>query len=129
MDEADNIWNRACAMTPASERAGDVALNAALRVHSMVMSGGVLHAVETLDATDLDGGEAGFTWLGLADVATVVRDVRQHVEAGALDDDEQAEALESDADDRYSQLIPTDAALEDAFLERLSADPDSFMRD
>jgi hypothetical protein len=89
------------------------------------MSGGVLDAVESLDADVLDQAEAGFRWLDLPDVAAVILDVRAQVESQVLDDD-QAEALEIAADDKYNSLLPADSTLELAFRTRLGQIPDAF---
>jgi hypothetical protein len=52
--------------------------------------------------------------------------VQQEVDAGALDDDDRAEALEVRADDEYGRAIPGDRTLVDAFRTRLAEDPDAF---
>ena len=48
MERADDIWNRATTGGGREAREGDLALSAALLFHGAVMSGGVLHAYETL---------------------------------------------------------------------------------
>lgn len=126
MDEADRIWNRALERGRTHERAGDIALAAALGFHSSAMSGGVLDAVEGRTAESLSAAESAFTWLGLESVAQIIADVRSEIDAGALDDDERAEQIELSADERYNAIIPSDAALHSAFRVRLVEMPEAF---
>lgn len=125
MEQADTIWNRALGDRTPDWQPGDLALAAALRFHSQAMSGGVLDAVESSGSDELDASVSGFEWLGLGDVAALVTDVRSELADGALEDD-RAEELEQAADDRYSELLPSDAELESAFRARLEAEPSAF---
>ncbi|GHG54802.1 hypothetical protein GCM10012320_26330 [Sinomonas cellulolyticus] len=125
MDEADRIWNRSLAHGLTHERAGDIALAAALGFHSSVMSGGVLDAVEGQSAESLVAAESAFAWLGFEPVARIIADLRSEIDAGALDD-ERAEQLELSADARYNAIIPSDAALESAFRVRFAEMPEAF---
>jgi len=90
------------------------------------MIGGLLDAVEHLTSEQLEAAQAGYHWLRLDPAADVVAMVQQEVDAGALDDDDRAEALEVRADDEYGRAIPGDQTLVDAFLTRLAEDPDAF---
>lgn len=107
-------------------RSGDVALAAALSVHSLAMSGGLVDAIERLGQAELDAAEAGYRWLGLNPAAQVVAIVRSEIGNGALDDEERAESLELRADEAYAQAIPSDQVLVDAFQTKLSDDPKAF---
>jgi len=89
------------------------------------MNGGVLDAVERTSA-DHVRIDAAFRWLGLERIAALLALVRRDVAAGALDDDERAEALERAADERYTAVLPSDAALEAVFRGRLKEDPSAF---
>ncbi|WP_040283044.1 DMP19 family protein [Tessaracoccus massiliensis] len=124
MTNLDLIWNRAADGKGTGD--GDVALAAALLVHGMVMNGGALNAVETIDAEDLADGKEGFRWLGLEQVADLF--TRIEAEAAEIDhDDEEArDDLEVQADDDYYALLPDDAALEEAFTARHAEEPDAF---
>ncbi|RAN78620.1 hypothetical protein B5P43_17040 [Bacillus sp. SRB_336] len=124
MDEADRIWNRSLELGRTHERAGDIALAAALGFHSSATSGGFLDAVEGRTAESLSAVESAFTWLDLESVAQVIADVRSEIDAGALD--ERAEQLELSAEERYNAIIPSDAALESAFRLRLVEMPEAF---
>ena len=127
MDAADEIWNRAAMNRGGPEpRKGDVALSSVLDVHNLVMSGGLLDAVERLTPEQLEAAEAGYGWLRLEPAADVLAMVRREVSGGALDDDDRAEALELRADEEYGRMIPTDQTLVDAFRTRLNEDPDDF---
>jgi hypothetical protein len=127
MDAADEIWNRATMNggDPAPSR-GDLALTAVLRLHSLAMSGGLLDAVERITPEQLAAALAGYHWLGLDQAADVVAMVQQEIDAGALDEEDRAEALEVRADDEYGRAIPSDQTLVDAFRTRLADQPDAF---
>lgn len=116
MDAADEVWNRAAMAGGGSEpHQGDIALASVLGLHSLAMSSGFLDAVERSTPADLEAAEAGFLWLGLKAARDVVAIVRREIEAGVLDDDDRAEALEARADDEYGLVVPNDQALVDAF--------------
>jgi hypothetical protein len=126
VDRADDIWNRAALGGGGGTRAGDLALSAVLKLHGLAMSGGLVDAIERLTPAEADAAEAGYRWLGLGPAADVVASVRREVDAGALDDDERAEALELRADEEYGHVIPADDTLESALRTRLAAEPDAF---
>ena len=119
MDTADEVWNRAAMAGGGPQpHPGDAALASVLMVHNMAMSGGLLDAVERSTPADLEASEAGFRWLRLEAAGDVLAMVRREIEAGALDDDNRAEALEGHADDEYGLVVPTDQSLVDAFRVR-----------
>jgi hypothetical protein len=126
-DLPEAIWNRA-----AREKGGplplygDAVLTAVLRLHSLVMNGGLLDAVQRLADQELDAAENGYTWLGLPDAAEVVVYVRGQIRAGAVDDTDRAGQLEHQADQRYSDVIRSDATLQAAFRRRLAEQPAAF---
>ncbi len=126
LDEADLIWNRTAALgnSGGSPRAGDTALATALAFHGLAMSGGVLDAVERTSAA-INQAEAAFRWLGLESIAALLASIQQDVTAGTLEDD-QAEALEREAGERYNAILPSDAILEAAFRARLQEDRTAF---
>ena len=128
MDAADEIWNRAAMNGGGTEpRQGDRALSDVLDLHNLAMSGGLLDAVERMTPEQLSAAQAGYRWLKLDPAAEVVAMVRREVDAGVLDDDDRAEALERHADDEYGLVIPSDQTLVDAFHVRLAQEPDAFM--
>lgn len=114
MDDIDAIWNRALAMDFEPHLPGDSALQAMLWFHNLTMSGGVLHAIEQRDDDSMNIIEVGYRRFGLEGVAELIASTRREIGSGALDDDGRAEALELGSDDRYGQLIPSDAVMEDA---------------
>lgn len=127
MDHGDDIWNRAALEDGGrSPGAGDRALAAALHLHTMAMSSGVLDAVAQMTDPELDAAEAGYRWLHVPVAADVVRRVRRELAAGALSDPHRASALELSADDAYAEAVENDAALEAAFRSRLRTDPGAF---
>jgi hypothetical protein len=126
-DLGDAIWNRAALHGGGSRpRYGDAALSAVLRLHNLVMSGGLLDAVERLADPELDAVENGYAWLGHPDAARLIAYVRDQVRGGALQDAGRADQLEHEADQRYADIIPADARLYIAFCRRLAADPSAF---
>jgi hypothetical protein len=108
-----------------SPRHGDEALASLLRVHGLAMSGGLLDAVERLSPADLDAAEAGYRFFDLPGAAAVIEKVRS--ELGRTDvSDEELEALEGEADQRYADVVATDQVILDRFEARLAAAPDEF---
>jgi hypothetical protein len=106
------IWNRAALADGGSApRPGDNALSAALRLHNMIMSGGLDHALDVLTPEDFASAASGFRYLQLSDVA----------EQDAPTDD-----LLEQLDARYSALIPRDQVISDQFEARLQQRPDDF---
>jgi uncharacterized protein YpuA (DUF1002 family) len=126
-DRADAIWNRAAMENGGvSPEPGDAALAAVLRVHGLAMNSGMLDATERLTAPELDDAESGYRWLGLDEAAEVVEFVRREIADGALDDDNRAESLELEADNRYASLVPQDETLATAFKQRFDEEPGGF---
>ena len=111
------IWNRAAlAGGGPAPRAGDEALSAALRLHNMIMSGGLDHALDVLTPEDFASAASGFRYLQLSDVAELVEQAQ-----GAPGDD-----LLEELDVRYSALIPRDQVISDQFKALLQQRPDDF---
>lgn len=125
MEKADRIWNDALQAAPASDLAGDVALHEALLAHGMVQNGGVLHAAEGLSERELAAACEGYAWLGLAEVADLLREMSSRLLASDPHDDS-VSTLELEANARYAALVSDDEALQTAFRERLARSPSSF---
>jgi hypothetical protein len=126
MDDFDTIWNRAVSMDFEPQLRGDNALQAVLRFHGLTMNGGVLHAMQQRDDSELDAIEAGYRWFGLNGVSTLIASTRIAINSGALDDDERGGILEQESDVRYNQLIPRDRALVEAVLPRIELNRSEF---
>jgi hypothetical protein len=111
------IWNRAAlAGGGPAPRPGDEALSAALRLHNMIMSGGLDHALDVLTPEDFASAASGFRYLQLSDVAELVE-----LAQGAPTDD-----LLEQRDARYNALIPRDQVISDQFEALLQQRPDDF---
>jgi hypothetical protein len=85
------------------------------------MNGGVHHAIESVDATELAAAVDGYAFLGLCNVATFFR--------GASDDpvlSEWTEETEVTANRRYESMIPSDSSLQTRFQEVLRTRADEF---
>ena len=122
MTPADLIWNRAAMDDGGSNPAdGDSALAALLYVHGLVMNGGVLHAAETCSPDDIDDALEGYAFFGFDTVRPIFTDARHAIDAGSETDE-----LESTLNQRYTQHIPSDSALSDAFVTALAQNPASF---
>lgn len=113
MKETDLIWNRACEGGGLSSRKGDWALTALLKAHGLTMNGGVLHAVECLDAIELADAKSGYCFFGLDSVADLMTRARLIFEAG-----QSLELYEAKLDQEYAVLVPDDSALCARFEER-----------
>lgn len=124
MSNLDQIWNRA--VDGEGEGDGDLALAAALVLHGMVMNGGLLDALESIDPEELAEAKEGFRWLGLDGVADLV--IRVEAEATDLEggDAEALEDLELSADDDYYALVPDDETLQDVLAKRYKEEPEAF---
>jgi hypothetical protein len=67
------IWNRAAmAGGGPAPGPGDTALAAVLRLHNMIMSGGLDHALDVLAPDDFASAADGFRYLQLSNVAELV---------------------------------------------------------
>src|SRR5262245_65467162 len=100
------IWNRAAlAAGGPAPGPGDTALSAALRLHNMIMNGGLDHALDVLTAEDFASAADGFRYLQLSDVAELVE------QAQAAPGDELLEQLDA----RYNALIPRDQVIGEKF--------------
>ncbi|MCR4318555.1 MAG: hypothetical protein NUW37_19605 [Planctomycetes bacterium] len=121
MRTEDIIWNRACEGGGANPHNGDKALAALLVAHGLTMNGGVLHAVECLDADELADAKFGYCYFGYDSVAELITRARQLYE-----EDEYLESHELEFDDEYATLIPSDSALAQRFEERYKEQPTEF---
>jgi len=126
--DADAVWNRAAMSnggpTPA---AGDQALARVLGLHSLAMSGGLLSALEMRAPEAVLAAIAGYRHFGLDGAADVWRWLSD--ETGTHDSDQEPEffdVLESEADNRYAAVIPTDDTIAQAFQRHLEANPDQY---
>ena len=125
-ERMDAVWNRAAMRARGvSPGPGDKALADLLLAHGLVMSGGVLYALESLAPSQLDAATEGFQYFGLPDAAQVLRigRVASSTEPHSVDEGGQ---LERELDERYAQCVPTDGTLVQAFEKRFRADPTAF---
>ena len=111
---ADRVWNRAALESGGTTpRSGDCALAALLRVHGLVMNGGVHHAIECLAPAELAAAADGFLYFGFDDVASFLGSVATDSTLSPW-----TEVSERTANERYAELIPDDSLLVQHF-ERL----------
>jgi hypothetical protein len=121
LTEAEFVWNRACGEDPLRSLPGDRALTDLLKAHGLAMTGGVLHAVECLTASELSDAEAGYRFYGLDAVASLLRRARMIVEMG-----DDLESLEQQLDLQYAVMIPSEGLLAERFEMRLKSHPSEF---
>lgn len=123
------VWDRALGFGDggaAGTGPGDVALEAVLLAHGMVMNGGVLHSVEALELDQFERAVAGFRRLGAETLASLFESVRAQLDDGALEDLERAEALEVESNRVYAEMVPDDAALEQLVRDDLDRNPGDY---
>jgi hypothetical protein len=71
------VWNRAASDSGGpSPREGDLALSALLRVHGLVVNGGIFHAFEAATEAELRASCAGFRYFGFGKVADLLEAAR-----------------------------------------------------
>jgi hypothetical protein len=121
LTQADMIWNRACGEDSLRSLPGDRALTDLLRAHSLVMNGGVLHAVECLTAGELSAAEAGYRFYGLDGAASLLSRARTKFEGGT-----DLEVHEQQLDRQYVDMIPSDSSLVEGFEKHLKSKPTEY---
>jgi hypothetical protein len=121
LTQADMIWNRACGDDCLQSLPGDRALADMLRAHSLVMNGGVLHAVECLSASELSAAEAGYCFYGLDGVAYLLMRARRLLESG-----DDLDGYEQQLDGEYADMIPSDSWLFERFDWHLKSNPSEY---
>jgi hypothetical protein len=95
---------------------GDKALASLLLLHSMVMNGGIDHAVEVLSPLEFSAALLGFRYFGLVQVAELLEGIGESVTEA------QAEKLHKE----YAVAVPSDGTLAHAFRLKLLATPEAF---
>jgi hypothetical protein len=120
LTNVDLIWNRACEGDVAALSTGDRALATWLRVHGLVVNGGVLDTVECATPHELDNAKSGYRFFGFDDVVVVLNDARALVESGV-----ELDSFDAELDRRYSALA-NDSVLFDRFAAHLARSPSDF---
>lgn len=123
LNEETMIWNRACDEDALQTLPGDRALRDMLRVHGLVMNGGVLHAVECLATDQLSDGANGYRFYGFEEVASLLSGARQLFETG-----NDLELHEKQLNDQYEVLIPSDSSIVERFEVHLHSNPTDYAR-
>lgn len=119
---ADQVWNRAALESGGkSPGPGDRALAALLLAHGLVMNGGVHHALECLDSSEVFAAADGFAYFGLDAVAAFFREAASDPVLA-----EWTEQTEPVANERYWGLVPDDSYLESRFQAVFRERPKEF---
>ena len=119
---ANRVWNRAALEAGGtSPGPGDRALASLLLVHGLVMNGGVHHALECVQPTEVRAAADGYAFFGFDDIAAFFRGTDHDPVLSTCNDE-----TEDAANRRYWDIIPDDSVLlarfEDVFRHR----PDQF---
>ena len=122
------IWNRAAMEGGGtSPRAGDRALVDLLQFHNVSMDGGVLHGYEVRSEAEIAAAIAGYRYFALDGAAAAVEWLVAEASTVDLESDEEAaERLELEGEERYAKAVPADATLVAAFENRYRKEPEAF---
>ncbi len=123
MRESDSleVWDRACSPSPHLGFPGDRALARMITLHSLIMNGGVHHALDALDSREVEEGIRGYELFGLTTLGQVIARVRDDSELRAWND-----TNEQTASRMYWDIAPDDEPLVRAFHEFFLANPGAF---
>jgi hypothetical protein len=88
------------------------------------MSGGLVDALESTSAEEFSAAVDGYRQFGLDAAAEVLLDVRSRLDAGLSADE--ADDLESEADEAYGSVIEDDEVIVSAFRKHLLSRPQDF---
>ena len=116
------VWDRACAL-PAEKfhLPGDVALARMITMHSLIMNGGVHHALDVLSREDVEAALSGYQYFKLRSAFLAISSVLSDASISEWNDENEAEANRL-----YYSTIPDDSALIEAFDRRYQEFPGDF---
>ena len=107
MTTANGVWNRAALEAGGdSPGPGDRALASLLLVHGYVMNGGVHHAIECVEPTELEAAADGYAFFGMNEVAEFFHGATLDPVLSKWTSD-----TEIVANRRYAEMIPDDSHL------------------
>jgi len=122
LEPKERIWNRACLLGGGTNPGmGDRALADALKIHGLVMNGGVHHAVECVGPAEVRAAASGFEYFGLRTIAELLREVTSDSKLHDWNEDTEAEANR-----RYWEMLPNDDVLAARFAELFQSRPGDF---
>lgn len=122
MTNANKVWNRACTTMGAdSPWPGDRALASLISVHSLIMNGGVHHALECVKPPALLTAADGYAFFGFDDVAAFLRSAAHDPILSVWTED-----TEPIANHRYAEMVPDDSHLVARFAEVFRERPEQF---
>ena len=122
LNTSDLVWNRACIVKDGvNPQLGDQSLAALILFHSVAMNGGVLHALECCDSSQLSAAEAGYRYFGFSLVAELISRGRQLDESS-----DDLEATEKRLDGEYAEMIPDDSFLKKRFENHFAENPKDY---
>jgi hypothetical protein len=122
LEPKDLVWNRACEHGGgANLRVGDRSLADALKVHGLVMNGGVHHAVEVVGEAEVRAAALGFEYFGFQAIGDLLVAVLHDPTLREWND-----GTEEEANRRYWEVLPDDNALVEQFELVFRTRPEDF---
>jgi hypothetical protein len=119
---ADVVWNRACSIEPSgSDHPGDVALASMIVMHSLIMNGGLHHALGALNQAEIAAALSGYRYFDLVRVADAISSIQDTAGLAIWTD-----SNEEEANRVYEKLVPDDSHLMNAFKSRYIRQPEDF---
>ncbi len=127
LTRADKIRNRACGFPEEGVERGDRLLSAVIMAHSLIMNGGVGHALECLDDDELKSASDGYAYLGLPTLRPFFAAAQRLTDQlEAADDEAGLDALEVELNRDYDRQVPSDGHLTERFEAVLASRPQNF---
>jgi hypothetical protein len=122
LDAKDLVWNRAALDGGGvNARAGDRALADALKIHGLVMNGGVHHAVQAVGEEGVHAAAAGLEYFGLGAIGEVLQCVQNDPKLR-----EWSDATEEEANRLYWAALSDDGELVARFERTFRDKPTEF---
>jgi hypothetical protein len=102
-------------------QAGDLALSSMIQAHSLIMNGGVHHAIDVLSPAELEAAVQGFAYFDLGDAGRLLSGIPTDPRLSEWTDE-----TEPIANDTYNYLVPDDECLERHFRAMIQTKPNDF---
>ena len=116
------VWDRACVGDPNRfELPGDRALASMLRMHGLIMNGGLHHALDVLTDEELAAALAGFKYFEIEAVLEIIEKVLADPSLR-----EWSDINERTVNELYFSVSADDELLVEAFDKRYAISPDDF---
>ncbi|MEE2730693.1 MAG: hypothetical protein VYA55_07700 [Pseudomonadota bacterium] len=122
LTSSEKVWNRACMKAGGSAlRVGDKALAAMIYFHGLAMNGGVLHALECCNDSEISSAINGFGFYGFMSIKIMIED-NIHL----IGSDDCLEEEDNRLNNEYEAAIERDQVLVDRFEKHFKDNPDQY---